>query len=71
MFGVQNDTFAEMFYRYLSEGAALVHINIKTFLRRFAIFWPKKKQPVDEEEEHHQKKTNSIQDFYVKQQEEK
>jgi hypothetical protein len=40
-----------MLYRYLSEGAALVHINIKTFLRRFAIFWPKKKLPVEEEEE--------------------
>lgn len=35
IFGVANETFSEMFYNYLSEGAPLQHINIKQFLKRF------------------------------------
>ena len=54
--------FSEMFYNHLSDGAPLMHINIKQFLKKFAIFWPKKK--LDEEEEEMQKKKKTVQDFY-------
>lgn len=57
-----------MFYNYLADGAPMMHINIKQFLKKFQVFWPKKKQ--EEDEEAGQKK-KTIQDFYIKQAEEK
>lgn len=56
VFGAASEVFADMFYHFLSDGAPLMHINIKTFLKKFAIIWPKKKaNNEDGEDEGHKK----------------
>ena len=58
-----------MIYNYLSDGAPLIHINIKIFIKKFFSFWPKKK---DEEEEENNKRKKSIHmDVFQKKEEEK
>ena len=71
MFGASNDVFSDMFYNYLSDGAILMHISIKSVLKKFMIIWPKKKVPEEEDDSHHNSKKKTIQDFYFKQAEEK
>jgi hypothetical protein len=48
VFGVGNNKFAEMFYNFLSECTPLMHINIKTFLKKFKMFLPKKREEEDD-----------------------
>ncbi len=61
VFGSHSEVFADMFYNFLADGASLMHINVKTFLRKFAIIWPKRKVTEEEDENRHKR---NIQDFY-------
>ena len=71
VFGAASEIFADMLYNFLSDGAPLMHINVKTFLKKFAIIWPKKKSNQEEGEDEGHKKQRNIQDFYLNQAEEK
>lgn len=53
-----------MLYNFLSDGAPLMHINVKTFLKKFAILWPKKKANLDETEDEVHKKQKNIEYRY-------
>ena len=38
-----------MFYNYLTNGAPHKHINIKQFLKKFTLLWPKRKEEENED----------------------
>ena len=64
-----------MFYNFLSDGAPLMNINIKVFIKKFTIMWLVREKVEEEEEEdiNHKKKNKkkTIQDFYQKIEEQK
>lgn len=69
---MSNDPFAEMVYNYLTDSTPYMHITIKTFLKKFILFWPKRKEPVPEDEDEHQKKKKlDTDDYFLKQAEER
>ena len=45
---------------------------IKSFISKFILFWPKRKEPVEDEDEHHRnKKKLDTDDYFLKQAEER
>eukprot|EP00347_Sterkiella_histriomuscorum_P021107 403335227 len=66
LFGVQNDYFGEMIYKYLSNGAEKKRISLLTWLQKFKLFWPKKQ---DDDYEHMILRQNSL-NYYQKCQQE-
>ena len=43
VFGLKNDFFAEIFFRYISNHAPIKNVvNFEQFFRRLMVFWPKK-----------------------------
>ncbi len=54
-----------MFYNFLSDNTPYIHITIKTFLSKFLLFWPKRKEPVPEEEDENNQKKKVVVDYFV------